>query len=85
MFFQMNEVSTMKISNDKIRSSTLYIGYLILEGIKNNRNDKISIYEISDILNKKGITSSRQLILGLSFLFSVDILHFEETNIWIKK
>ena len=32
-----------------------------------------------------GITSSRQLILGLSFLYSVNIVEFEEANIWVKK
>ncbi|WP_209662112.1 hypothetical protein [Acetoanaerobium pronyense] len=59
--------------------------YLILDGIRKINKDKVSIYEISNILKKKGITSSRQLILGLTFLFSVDILDFEEANIWIKK
>lgn len=67
------------------KMSAMYIGYLILNGIKYTNKEKVSIYEVSTILKKKGISSSRQLILGLSFLFSVDILEFEEANVWIKK
>ena len=63
----------------------MYIGYLILRGIRDKKADKISIYEASKILKDKGISSSRQLVLGLSFLYSVDIIDFEEANIWLKK
>ncbi|MGB4439414.1 MAG: hypothetical protein WBJ13_09385 [Sedimentibacter sp.] len=72
--------------NDKIaKTSAMYIGYLILDGIRKLNKDKISIYDISDYLKKRGVNSSRQLVLGLSFLYSVDIVEFEEANIWIKK
>jgi len=60
----------------------MYIGYLILKEIQKRDAEKISIYDVSKALKKAGITSSRQLILGLSFLYSVDI---EEANIWVKK
>ena len=71
------------ISN--IKSSAMYIGYLILKEIKEKNSEKVSIYDISRVLKKKGISSSRQLVLGLSFLYSVDIVEFEEANVWIKK
>lgn len=63
----------------------MYIGYLILKEIKKSGMDKVSIYDISNALKKNGIISSRQLLLGLSFLYSVDIVEFEEANIWVKK
>lgn len=63
----------------------MYIGYLILKEIQKRDAEKISIYDVSKALKKTGITSSRQLILGLSFLYSVDIVEFEEANIWVKK
>lgn len=63
----------------------MYIGYLILKEIQKRDTEKISIYDISKVLKKAGITSSRQLILGLSFLYSVNIVEFEEANIWVKK
>lgn len=73
------------INSENIKTSSMYIGYLILDGIKKHNKSKISIYDISELLKKKGIKSSRQLVLGLSFLYSVDIIDFEEANVWIKK
>lgn len=63
----------------------MYIGYLILKEIQKQGKDKISIYDVSGALKKSGVFSSRQLVLGLSFLYSVDIIEFEEANIWVKK
>lgn len=63
----------------------MYIGYLILKEIQKYGRDKVSIYDVSKALKKAGILSSRQLVLGLSFLYSVNIVEFEEANIWVKK
>lgn len=63
----------------------MYIGYLILKEIQKQGQEKISIYDVSKALKKSGVTSSRQLVLGLSFLYSVNIVDFEEANIWVKK
>ncbi len=63
----------------------MYIGYLILKEIQKRDTERVSIYDVSKALKKAGITSSRQLILGLSFLYSVNIIEFEEANIWVKK
>lgn len=75
----------MVANSNTLKSSAMYIGYLILKEIKKLGSDKVSIYDISRVLKKNGITSSRQLMLGLSFLYSVDIVEFEEANIWVKK
>lgn len=75
----------MLASSNALKSSAMYIGYLILKEIKKQEAGKISIYDVSKVLKKAGITSSRQLILGLSFLYSVNIVEFEEANIWVKK
>jgi hypothetical protein len=75
----------MVANSNSVKSSAMYIGYLILKEIKEKNSEKVSIYDISRVLKKKGISSSRQLVLGLSFLYSVDIVEFEEANIWIKK
>lgn len=81
----MKGVSMMIANSNALKSSALYIGYLILKEIQKQGRDKVSIYDVSKALKKSGITSSRQLILGLSFLYSVDIVEFEEANIWVKK
>ncbi len=75
----------MMANSNALKSSALYIGYLILKEIQKQGKDKVSIYDVSKTLKKNGISSSRQLILGLSFLYSVDIVEFEEANIWVKK
>lgn len=81
----MKGVSMMIANSNALKSSALYIGYLILKEIQKQGRNKVSIYDVSKALKKSGITSSRQLILGLSFLYSVDIVEFEEANIWVKK
>ena len=75
----------MLASSNVLKSSAMYIGYLILKEIQKRDTEKVSIYDVSKALKKAGITSSRQLILGLSFLYSVNIIEFEEANIWVKK
>ena len=81
----MKEVSTMMVNSNTLKSSAMYIGYIILKEIQKQNKDKISIFDVYKALKKAGITSSRQLILGLSFLYSVNIIDFEEANIWVKK
>lgn len=81
----MKGVSMMIVNSNALKSSALYIGFLILKEIQKQGKNKVSIYDVSKALKKSGISSSRQLILGLSFLYSVDIVEFEEANIWVKK
>ena len=81
----MKEVSIMMANSNALKSSAMYIGYIILKEIQKQNTDKVSIFDVSKALKKAGITSSRQLILGLSFLYSVNIVDLEEANVWIKK
>ena len=81
----MKGVSMMIANSNALKSSAMYIGYLILKEIQKQGRDKVSIYDVSKALKKNGISSSRQLVLGLSFLYSVNIVEFEEANIWVKK
>lgn len=75
----------MMANSNALKSSAMYIGYIILKEIQKQNTDKVSIFDVSKALKKAGITSSRQLILGLTFLYSVNIVDFEEANVWIKK
>lgn len=75
----------MVASSNELKSSVMYIGYLILKEVQKQDKGTISIYDVSKALKRAGIFSSRQLILGLSFLYSVGIVDFEEAKIWIKK
>lgn len=75
----------MVANSNALKSSAMYIGYLILKEVQKKDKTSISIYDASKALKKAGISSSRQLMLGLSFLYSVNIIDFEEAKIWIKK
>lgn len=75
----------MMANSNALKSSAMYIGYIILKEIQKQNTDKVSIFDVFKALKKAEITSSRQLILGLSFLYSVNIIEFEEANVWIKK
>lgn len=75
----------MMANSNALKSSAMYIGYLVLKEIQKQGENKVSIYDVSKALKKNGISSSRQLVLGLSFLYSVNIVEFEEANIWVKK
>lgn len=72
-------------NSNALKSSAMYIGYLILKEIRKQGRDKVSIYDVSKALKKNGVSSSRQLVLGLSFLYAVNIVEFEEANVWVKK
>jgi hypothetical protein len=68
-----------------LKASAMYIGYHILKEIQDQGKNKISIYDISKALKTAGMGGSRQLIMGLSFLYAVDIIDFEEAMVWVKK
>ena len=61
----MKEVSIMMANSNALKSSAMYIGYIILKEIQKQNTDKVSIFDVSKALKKAGITSSRQLVLGL--------------------
>jgi len=74
----------MKINKRVSTISPSFVGYLILKEFRKSKQPCLSIYELADKLKGHGILSSRQIVLGLSFLFSVDIIDFEEAQVWIK-
>lgn len=74
----------MKIDS-AMKSSAMLVGYKILKEIRDKKVDHISIYDVSELLRKSGIYGSRPLLIGLSFLYSIDIIYFEEAIVWVKK
>ncbi len=81
----MKGVSIVVANSNVLKSSAMYIGYHILREIQEQGMEKISIYDIAKALKAVGIGSSRQIILGLSFLYAVGIVEFEEAMVWVKK
>lgn len=81
----MKGVHIMLANSGDLKSSAMYIGYHILREIQRQDTEKISIYDVSKALKRNGIGNSRQIILGLSFLYSVNIIEFEEAMVWVKQ
>lgn len=73
----------MQLDINKIKVSPSYIGFLLLREIK--KENKISIYKLYEVLKQNDMLSSRQLIIGLSFLYSLNLIEFKEANVWLKE
>jgi len=71
--------------SENVKSSIVYVGFLILKELEQSNSKRISIYKIADILRKNSISHSRQLTLALTFLYSLGLIKFEEPYIWIEK
>ena len=74
---------TSLISKDEqIKTSVVYVGYLILKELRKNKDDKISIFEVSEMLKKRNIMHYRQIIFALMFLHSCGVIDFREPYIY---
>ncbi len=62
-----------------------FTGYLILKVFDKDKLEKLTLYELMDKIKHHGITTSRQLIIGLTFLFSLDLILIDEVHVCLKK
>ena len=65
--------------DENIEQSSVYIGYIILTQLKSK--EKISIYKMYEILKKRKITNTRQIMFSLLFLYENNIIDFKEPYI----
>lgn len=78
-----NYLGGLLISKDgEIKTSSVYVGYLILKELKKKKDDKISIYDIGAALKKEGITHGSQFLFGLVFLYSTGVIEFKEPYVY---
>lgn len=63
VYYILKGVRIMIVNDKDEKISSIYIGYIILDAIKNIKKDKFSMYEICDILRNKDISSGKQLVL----------------------
>ena len=55
-------------------------GAKILELLEKSNNDHISIFEVAEKLKKQNIASIRSIYYGMIFLYSLDIIDFNDFN-----
>ena len=78
----MNNLIT---KDEIIKTTPIYIGYLILKILRSKDDQKISIFEMTEKLKRElTIIHYRQLVLSLSFLYTSGIINFTEPYIYKK-
>lgn len=68
--------------DENLKTSSVYVGYLILKELKASKDDKVTIYEVARKLRKKGVRHSRQLLFGVLFLHSCGVADFSAPYIY---
>jgi hypothetical protein len=69
--------------DEEIKTTPIYIGYLILKILKSKDDDKVSIFEVTEKLKKElKIIHYRQIMLSLIFLYTAGIINFTDPYIY---
>jgi uncharacterized protein with PhoU and TrkA domain len=76
----------MLVSKDEnIKTSAVYIASLILKLFQKKKIGKLTIFEVNEELKKYEVNNYRQIVFGLSFLYSTGVVDFKEPYICITK
>lgn len=76
----------MLLSKDEnIKTSSVYVASLILKMFQKKKLKKLSIFEVAEELKNYDIVHYRQVIFGLSFLYSAGVVDFKEPYIYTLK
>ena len=76
-------MSNLITKDEAIKTTPIYIGYLILKILKSKKEDKVSIFEVTEKLKKDlVIIHYRQIVLALVFLYSAGVINFTEPYIY---
>ena len=77
------KMSSLITKDEEIKTTPIYIGYLILKILKSKKDDKVSIFEVTEKLKKDlKIIHYRQIVLSLNFLYTAGIIDFTEPYIY---
>jgi len=76
----------MLLSKDEnIKTSSVYVASLILKMFQKKKLTKLSIFEVAEDLKKYNIEHYRQVVFGLSFLYTAGVVDFKEPYIYTLK
>ena len=71
-------MSSLISKDESLNTSSVYVGYLILDVLKRSPEGRASLYDLAASLRKKGIYHSRAMIFGMSLLFATGVIDFKE-------
>ncbi|NTV41098.1 MAG: hypothetical protein HGA61_02385 [Candidatus Moranbacteria bacterium] len=73
----------MITKDEEIKTTPIYIGYLILKILKSKDDDKVSIFEVTEKLKKElKIIHYRQIMMSLIFLYAAGVINFTDPYIY---
>ena len=76
----------MIVSKDEnIKTSAVYVASLILKLFRKKKSQKLTIFEVNQELKKYEINNYRQIVFGLSFLYTTGVVDFKEPYIYTTK
>lgn len=64
--------------DDDLRKSAPVLGFEILKLIKASEESQISIFDIAKTMAKSGGINARSIYYAMLFLYSLDIIEFQE-------
>lgn len=64
--------------DEDLKKSAPYVGAEILKYLESSTDGKVSIFDLAKVLRKGSNTSVRSIYFGMIFLYSLDIVIFEE-------
>lgn len=71
--------------DDKLKTSPVYFGYLILKELQEAKDSKITILDIVErIKNEFELVHYHQILFALIFLFQAGLIEFNEPYIYTK-
>lgn len=70
--------------DEDLLKSAPVIGYEILKLLEESGQSRISIFDVAKILKRNYKSSARTVYYGMLFLFSLDIIDFEEPYLVVK-
>ncbi len=71
--------------DEEIRSSPVYLGYLVLKKLKDKKEKKITLHELAQKMREElGNLNYRQFIFSLLFLYQSGVIDFDEPYIFSK-
>lgn len=77
-------MSNLFSKDEDLFKSSPYTGAKILELLEKNSSDRVSIFEVAQKLKKNNKSSIRAIYYGMIFLYSLDIIEFNEPYLILK-
>lgn len=70
--------------DDNLHKSAPVLGFKILKLLQDSEESQVSIFDIANTMAKSGGISARSIYYAMLFLYSLDIIDFQEPYVVVK-